>query len=245
MDLSSPVPWVGCCAEWCSSHARCSAARCSGASSRTCTCPRASVVDPTLRSIAAAVLTAPDGVVSGWSAAELLDASCGPADAPAEVTLPSGHFRRRVLGLVVHRDRLDADEITTVGGIAVTSPLRTAFDLVRWQDPDRGRRRARHPGPPPRSRRRAAHGPAPQTPRRPRGAEGLARWSGWPIRRPSRRWRAGSGWHWSFAGLPAPVTQYPVSSTAGPFASTWRTRPSGSASSTTGGSIAASDCGRP
>jgi hypothetical protein len=70
------------------------------------------------------------GVLAGWSAAELLGASCGPRDAPVEVITPA--YRRRQPGLLVRRDRLARDEITAVDGIAVTSSARTAYDLVRW-----------------------------------------------------------------------------------------------------------------
>src|SRR4051794_10629986 len=50
-----------------------------------------------VRSRAAGVYVAGRGVVSGYSAAELPDASCAPADAPAEVTVPDGG--QRVLDL--------------------------------------------------------------------------------------------------------------------------------------------------
>jgi hypothetical protein len=43
--------------------------------------------DLALRSAGAAVLVDGRGVLAGYSAAELLGASCGPADAPAEVLL--------------------------------------------------------------------------------------------------------------------------------------------------------------
>jgi hypothetical protein len=42
-------------------------------------------VDLALRARAAHVLVNGRGVLGGWSAAELLGASCGPADDPAEV----------------------------------------------------------------------------------------------------------------------------------------------------------------
>ncbi len=91
-------------------------------------------VDLALMSRAAAVLVEPDGVASGWSAAELLHASCGPEDAGAEVTLLSGRFRHPLPGLLIHRERLCDDEVTTAAGTPVTTPLRTAFDLVRWRN---------------------------------------------------------------------------------------------------------------
>jgi very-short-patch-repair endonuclease len=70
------------------------------------------------------------GVLAGYSAAELLGASCGPHDAPAEVTVPH-RGQRPVPGLLVHRTRLTPGEIREVDGLQVTSPLRTAYDLAR------------------------------------------------------------------------------------------------------------------
>ncbi len=86
--------------------------------------------DLTLRSRAAALLVAGRGVVSGYSAAELLGASCGPHGAPAEVTLLRGRQRTHP-GLLVHRDRIGAGELWTDGEVRVTSPVRTAWDLAR------------------------------------------------------------------------------------------------------------------
>lgn len=87
-------------------------------------------VDLELRSRAAFLLVEGRGVLGGWSAAELLDASCGPDSAPAEVVMPCGHRAGRP-GLVVRSDLLLRDETLTVGRIGVTCPLRTAFDLGR------------------------------------------------------------------------------------------------------------------
>jgi very-short-patch-repair endonuclease len=89
--------------------------------------------DLALRSAAAAVLVEGRAVLAGYSAAELLGASCGPTDAPAEVLmLRPGRQSYRSPGLRVHRDLVDPAEITLVGPYAVTTPARTAFDLVRW-----------------------------------------------------------------------------------------------------------------
>lgn len=93
-------------------------------------------VDMALHSRAAALLVEPDGVLSGYSAAELLGASCAPDDAVPEVTAPRS--RNRVAGLVVHRDRLAANEVLVTAGVATTSPLRTALDLVRWRSRTEG-----------------------------------------------------------------------------------------------------------
>jgi very-short-patch-repair endonuclease len=86
-------------------------------------------VDLALRSRAAYLLVEPDGVVSGYSAAELLGASCASQDAPVELTYPRS--RRRLPGLIVHRESLAGDEIEVHRGIRLTTPLRTAFDLAR------------------------------------------------------------------------------------------------------------------
>jgi very-short-patch-repair endonuclease len=94
-------------------------------------CHAAAERDLRLRSLAAYRLVEGRGVLSGYSAALLLDADCAPRrNAPADVTLLDGRLRPHP-GLVVHRDRLNPDETTFVGDIACTSPLRTAFDLAR------------------------------------------------------------------------------------------------------------------
>jgi very-short-patch-repair endonuclease len=85
--------------------------------------------DLELRSRAAHLLVAGRGVLGSWSAAELLGASCGPADADVEVVVPGGSQRPQ-RGLRVRRGALLPDEIVDVGGIRVTGPLRTAFDLA-------------------------------------------------------------------------------------------------------------------
>ena len=85
-----------------------------------------------LRSHAAAVYAGGSGVVVGYSAAELWGASCARADAPAEVTVPGGC--RGGPGLVVHRFRPAADEVTVCAGVALTTAARTAYDLGRRPD---------------------------------------------------------------------------------------------------------------
>jgi very-short-patch-repair endonuclease len=89
--------------------------------------------DLALRSHAAYRLVEGRGVLSGWSAAEILGASCGPWDSPVEVTVP-GRDQRAHPGLRVRRDLIHPGEITCVGDLRVTSPLRTAFDLGRLDD---------------------------------------------------------------------------------------------------------------
>ncbi len=92
--------------------------------------------DLLLRSLAAYRLVEGRGVLSGYSAAMLLGAGCAPRhDTPAEITIPGRDLRLHP-GLVVHRDRLLACEVTRARGIACTTPLRTAFDLARRPDRD-------------------------------------------------------------------------------------------------------------
>lgn len=84
-----------------------------------------------VRARAAAVWAEPaGGVLAGWSAAELLGASCGPWDHPAEV-LASTHLRRHP-GAVLRRG--DTCGAGFCAGVRVTSPLRTAWDLARRLD---------------------------------------------------------------------------------------------------------------
>jgi hypothetical protein len=90
--------------------------------------------DLTLRSHAAYRYVEGRGVLSGYSAAEVLGASCGPWDSPAEVTVPPGGGQRSHAGLLVHRTTLYPGEITEVDGLRVTSPVRTAYDLARRGD---------------------------------------------------------------------------------------------------------------
>lgn len=86
-----------------------------------------------LRSHAAYRLVEGRGALSGYSAAEILGASCGPKNAPAEVTVPGGGQRSHP-GLLVHRDHLTYTEVVRRNGLWVTSPQRTAFDLARGGD---------------------------------------------------------------------------------------------------------------
>jgi very-short-patch-repair endonuclease len=85
------------------------------------------------RSLAAYRYVGGKGVLSGYSAAEVLGASCGPWDAPAEVTVPH-RGQRGTAGLIVRRAHLFPGEINEVKGLKVTSPVRTAYDLARRGD---------------------------------------------------------------------------------------------------------------
>jgi hypothetical protein len=86
--------------------------------------------DLALRSRAAFLWGRGRGVLAGYSAAELLGSECAPADAPAELALPAAH-QRSPKGLIVRQVRLADDEYLARGGIVLTTPLRTAYDLAR------------------------------------------------------------------------------------------------------------------
>lgn len=87
-------------------------------------------VDYAMWCMAGALTVEGRGVLGGWSAAELLGASCAPQFAPVELIVPGSSAPTRP-GLVVRADRLAAHDITRVYGVAVTTALRTAFDLGR------------------------------------------------------------------------------------------------------------------
>lgn len=84
--------------------------------------------DLRLRSLAAHLYTG--GVLVGHSAAELLGVRCAPPGAPAEVNV-EGTGQRSRPGLLVRRAWLEPKEIDPVEGVPVTTPIRTAYDLVR------------------------------------------------------------------------------------------------------------------
>ncbi|WP_234785161.1 hypothetical protein [Mycolicibacterium elephantis] len=78
-------------------------------------------------------LASPKAVIAGAAAAALHGARWVDDDIPIEVVSAA----RRQRGLIVRDETLDEDEITTVAGIRVTVPARTAFDLGRHQPRNR------------------------------------------------------------------------------------------------------------
>ncbi|TRW88776.1 hypothetical protein FK535_00355 [Mycolicibacterium sp. 018/SC-01/001] len=80
------------------------------------------------RAIGAWLATGRRGVIAGVSASALHGAPWVDARCPIEVTGVKG---RPQDGLLLRTERLAADEITRVGGLPVTSRVRTAFDLGR------------------------------------------------------------------------------------------------------------------
>lgn len=87
-------------------------------------------ITPSVRARAAALFVEGRGAAAGFSAAELLGASCGPLLAPDEVVVP-GRLRTHP-GLVARKGSLEDTGI--VDGVRVTSPLRTGWDLARRLD---------------------------------------------------------------------------------------------------------------
>ncbi|ULE34980.1 endonuclease domain-containing protein [Mycobacterium sp. IDR2000157661] len=85
---------------------------------------------PTLydRAVGAWLASNRRGVLSGVVASALHGAKFVDADHPIDII---DHERRRQRGLVIHMDRIADDEVTSVSGLPLTTPARTAFDLGR------------------------------------------------------------------------------------------------------------------
>jgi hypothetical protein len=93
---------------------------------------------PRQRALVAASVCPDDGALGGWAAAFLLgarqlDGSTPDPDefVPALVCMPRMRRRPWWDGVRPFRSELDAADVADVGGVRVTSPLRTAFDLAR------------------------------------------------------------------------------------------------------------------
>lgn len=87
-------------------------------------------VDLLLLSRAAHLFVPPDGALCGYSAAVVLGAGISPPNASAELIAPRGNVANR-RGLKVRQAALTPAEICEVGGLRVTTPFRTAYDLGR------------------------------------------------------------------------------------------------------------------
>lgn len=95
-------------------------------------------LDHRLRCRAALVYAGParPGVaISGLSAAACWGVDLLSAGAPVELTVPPDvRLDSRAGQVRLIRSRLRPEEITTLGTITLTTPERTAFDVVRWSD---------------------------------------------------------------------------------------------------------------
>lgn len=83
--------------------------------------------------IVGVTLAAPDAVIAGVAASSIHGAKWIDDDVPIEVVKAI----RRQRGLIVRDETLDEGEVTTVAGIRVTTPARTAFDLARYLPRDK------------------------------------------------------------------------------------------------------------
>ncbi|AQT82066.1 hypothetical protein B1R94_26665 [Mycolicibacterium litorale] len=81
------------------------------------------------RTVGAWLYTDRTGVIGGVAASALHGAQWVDDDEPIDVFVGD---RRRQPGLTVRMDRVSDDEVTTVAGLAVTTPSRTAFDMGRY-----------------------------------------------------------------------------------------------------------------
>jgi hypothetical protein len=80
------------------------------------------------RTVGAWLYSKRQGVVAGVAASGLYGADWIDASVPIELISPTTRPQR---GLVVRSETLSGDEMTSVAGIPVTTPARTAFDLGR------------------------------------------------------------------------------------------------------------------
>ncbi|WP_096867167.1 hypothetical protein [Mycolicibacterium houstonense] len=78
-------------------------------------------------------LTSPDAVIAGLAASAMHGARWVDDTAPVELIATVRPQR----GLIVRRETAHQDEVMTVGGIRVTTPARTVFDLGRHLTRDR------------------------------------------------------------------------------------------------------------
>ncbi len=82
------------------------------------------------RAVGAWLTSNRSGVLAGVAASALHGAHWVDDTEPIEILV---HDRRRQAGLVIRMDRYSAEEVTTIAGLSVTTPTRTAFDLGRYQ----------------------------------------------------------------------------------------------------------------
>lgn len=91
---------------------------------------------PRLRVPAASLVLPADGAISGRSAAFLYGVDVLRSQRhPVEVTVPRANTLTCRPGIFVRRALLADSDVRMVGGARVTTPLRTAFDLARLEDP--------------------------------------------------------------------------------------------------------------
>ncbi|VEG57621.1 cullin, a subunit of E3 ubiquitin ligase [Mycolicibacterium aurum] len=90
--------------------------------------PKDSEASVRINATAAWLWTARTGVIAGRAAAALHGAKWIDTQTPIDII--AEHTRPRS-GIIVREERIGVDEITSVGGLCVTTPVRTALDLAR------------------------------------------------------------------------------------------------------------------
>ena len=90
--------------------------------------PRLGPLSLSDRTLAAWLWSRREGVISGLAASAALGAKWVADDAQIEVNWANNRTPR---GVVTRRDTLLADEVTSMAGLPITTPDRTAFDLAR------------------------------------------------------------------------------------------------------------------
>lgn len=86
-----------------------------------------------MRFAAARLILPPHAVICGLTAAWLYGVDVRHRDdLDVDVSFAKGRRLRTRPGLRVCQETLDAADVSTVDGIQVTTPLRTAFDCLRW-----------------------------------------------------------------------------------------------------------------
>jgi very-short-patch-repair endonuclease len=92
-----------------------------------------------IRRQAAALVVSKDAVCCGLTAAWLFGVDVRqPHDIDMRVSFPKGRRPRHRPGLSVCQETLELDDIVVIGGLGVTTPVRTAFDCLRWLGPVEG-----------------------------------------------------------------------------------------------------------
>lgn len=90
--------------------------------------PKSAAASLRARTVGAWLWSGREGVVAGRAAAAIHGAQWVSSDTPIEVIAKRD---RSPTGIVARNERIDPDEVMTVGGLLVTTPARTAADLAR------------------------------------------------------------------------------------------------------------------
>ncbi|MFI8567474.1 endonuclease domain-containing protein [Rhodococcus sp. NPDC078407] len=90
-------------------------------------------LDARALAVAASVCVGDGAVIAGTSAAAVHGARwIDPTIPPSVLADRRSH---QLPGLRIHQDAFDTDDVMAIGGFAVSTPVRTGFDLGRWVPP--------------------------------------------------------------------------------------------------------------